>query len=210
MLWGTHWDKMGWSPLCHRFDCLSWRGCMSPDTNLHCLFLCIIILIFIVFFLYGWVFQCQSHRFPPAAAAVTVTSSHRHSQQLGLLLHSGWLVKRLSFILFVIWVSGSARVCFSKPKGIRPEITVKSMFIYKSDFVECNRNTPLNIITAWIFFFSGWLERSSIVTGGSMCWSETSLKLRLYRHLSEHLLYSWPPAQLNKGWHCADAVPDDI
>lgn len=121
------------------------RGCMSADTNLsHIVFY----VFFSFYFLGGCFVTIKIYRYTPPAA-VAVTSSHRHSRKLRLLLHSGRLVKRLSFILFVIWVSGSARVCFSKQKGIRPEITVKSMFIYKSDFVECNRNTPLNIIT-WI------------------------------------------------------------
>lgn len=112
------------------------------------------------------------YMFTPAAA-VAVTSSHRQAWKLGLLLHSRWLVKRMSSILFVLWVSESVKFWFLKHKGIRAEITVKSIVIYKSDLLECKRNMLLNIREkmnsgkpAWILSwtqFNGYLWINGLV-----------------------------------------------
>lgn len=85
------------------------------------------------------------YTFTPAAA-VAAKSSHLDICTIKNSIYCFILLaKRLSFILFDIWGSGSLRVCISKHKGIRAEITVKPMLIYKSDCVECNRQILLNI-----------------------------------------------------------------
>lgn len=83
-----------------------------------------------------------------------------------------------------------------KPKGMRPEITVKSMFISKSDFVECNRDTPLNKITAWILSLVGDVNAAQLLPVDQWAdlkpaWSWDSTAICRTTCFTADLLLSW-------------------